>query len=101
VASFSGGRVPEFVSAVVERAISSPRESCDLVAAVEESLYEATEAGRPSARGRTASSWKGLVREPRSRRRCRGELVRGHRSGEAERAREDRELVEGLGQRRR
>jgi hypothetical protein len=53
VASFSGGRVREFVSAVFERAISSPRESRDLVAAVEESLYEAIEAGRPSAGGRT------------------------------------------------
>jgi hypothetical protein len=53
VASFSGGRVREFVSAVVECAISSPRESRDLVAAIEESLYEAIEAGRPSAHGRT------------------------------------------------
>jgi hypothetical protein len=65
VASFSGGRVREFVSAVVECTISSPRESRDLVATIEESLYEAIEAGRRSTRGMTASLWKGFGRRRR------------------------------------
>jgi hypothetical protein len=68
VESFSSRRVREFVSVIVERAISSPSESHDLIAAGEEILHvrghqsrEAERAGgRPSARGRTATAWKGL-----------------------------------------